>query len=165
MGTSPPIPIYALGFDPETSIISSLTMDRFHSICYWYLSTLSTRVTPGNTQLGAILSLHGESIQEIAHLPGMTFNEMGWRGPWTDYGRRIPTDMENGWSRYIPFVVFTFSSRVTKVLSFHRFHSSCVTGPVDRRIKLITAFCCWLSQANYVFSQIPTGQCHEDYCE
>ncbi|KAJ7095653.1 hypothetical protein C8R44DRAFT_813575 [Mycena epipterygia] len=67
---------------------------------------------------------------------------MGWRGPWTGHGRRIPTDMENGWSR---------------------FHSSCVTGPVDRRLKLITAFCCWLSQANHIFSQIPTGRRYEDY--
>ncbi|KAJ7095586.1 hypothetical protein C8R44DRAFT_813486 [Mycena epipterygia] len=49
--------------------------------------------------------------------------------------------MENGWSR---------------------FHSSSVNGVIRRTIWRGTDWDCWLSQANYIFSQILTPPKHED---
>ncbi|KAJ7127695.1 hypothetical protein C8R44DRAFT_701210 [Mycena epipterygia] len=50
--------------------------------------------------------------------------------------------MENGWSR---------------------FHSSCVNGNIHREFDTDTTPGRWLSQANYVFSQLPTPRNHRDY--
>ncbi|KAJ7095598.1 hypothetical protein C8R44DRAFT_813508 [Mycena epipterygia] len=53
----------------------------------------------------------------------------------------MPFDMDNGWSR---------------------FHSSSVNGVLQRTIWRGTDWGCWLSQANYVFSQLPTALNYED---
>ncbi|KAJ7076311.1 hypothetical protein C8R44DRAFT_826822 [Mycena epipterygia] len=110
------------------SIISSLTLNQFHhTMCYLYLSTFSPRPVHDKIQLGAIVSLDGDSIQEVAYIPNASFRDSGWTGSSFDNAEITPTHMENGWSRW------------------------CTTN-----------WECWLSQTNYVFSQLPTPPKHED---
>ncbi|KAJ7095594.1 hypothetical protein C8R44DRAFT_380689 [Mycena epipterygia] len=124
------------------SIISSLTsLNQFHYICYYYLSRTDYISTLDKMHLNAIVSRNGESIQELAYIPNVTFSDDGWRGPWHENAQITPTHMENGWSR---------------------FHSSSVNGVLHQTVWGRTDWGCWLSQANYIFSQLPTPPKHED---
>jgi hypothetical protein len=98
----PNLPISGLGTDREMSMIDSLTFEQFHRICYWYLCTSLSQIRHDEIQLGTIVSLHGENVQEIAHIPNIPFTDRGWKGPWTEDGPRVLINMENGWSRYVP---------------------------------------------------------------
>ncbi|KAJ7079692.1 hypothetical protein C8R44DRAFT_722868 [Mycena epipterygia] len=122
------------------NIISSLTLDRFHDICLCYLATRDNIYTLDKIHLGAIVSQHSESMQEIAHIPNARFDDSGWIA-WLDGVQNTPTDMEDGWSRL---------------------HSSCVNGSITRYLSSATDSGCWLSQANYVFSQLPAQPKHEE---
>ncbi|KAJ7854239.1 hypothetical protein B0H13DRAFT_2081341 [Mycena leptocephala] len=138
----PNLPMSGLGTDQEMSIIHSLTFEQFHRICYWYLCTSLSRIVHDEIQLGTIISLHGENVQEIAHIPNIPFTDRGWTGPWTEDGPRVLINMENGWSRL---------------------YSSCVNGSMTRALHIgwDTASECWLSQANHVFSQLLTPKKRE----
>ncbi|KAJ7095655.1 hypothetical protein C8R44DRAFT_718234 [Mycena epipterygia] len=139
--TQPGMTIHSLGPDREKRIISALTLNQFHEVCYWYLPTLSIHIIHAKVQLGAIVLLYGESIQEeVAHIPNLTFTDDDWN---VLYHRITPTDMENGW---------------------RRFPSSCVNeSQTVYRTMRIRYEDLWLSQANHVFSQLPTAQNLGDY--
>ncbi|KAJ7090024.1 hypothetical protein C8R44DRAFT_720372 [Mycena epipterygia] len=139
--THPRIPLSSLGPDPEMSIMSSLTLNQFHNICYWYLSTRDYIATLDPMHLSAIVSRNGKSIQEIAHIPNVTFSDCGWTRSRLDDVQITPNHMENGWSRI---------------------HSSSVDGVIRQTIWCGTDHSRWLSQANYVFSQLPTPPKHEE---
>ncbi|KAJ7095581.1 hypothetical protein C8R44DRAFT_860239 [Mycena epipterygia] len=135
-------PLSSLGPDPEMSMISSLTLNQFHNICCWYLARTELIPTLDKIHLGAIVLLHGESIRELGYIPNVTFSDDGWRGPWHDNAQIMPTHMENGWSR---------------------FHSSSVNGVINQTIWRDADRSSWLSQANYIFSQLATPPKHEYY--
>ncbi|KAJ7095588.1 hypothetical protein C8R44DRAFT_718197 [Mycena epipterygia] len=142
--TSPHIPLSSLGPGQEMSMICSLTLNDFHTICWCYLSTSKNMMpTLDKIQLSRIVSLNGESIQEFAHISNVTFQDYGWNAIiGTSYDQNVRTDTEGGWSRL---------------------HSSCVNGVLQRTILCDTAWGGWLSQANYVFSQLTTPPKHEDF--
>ncbi|KAJ7090022.1 hypothetical protein C8R44DRAFT_861391 [Mycena epipterygia] len=141
--TQPRIPFSSLGPSPEMSIISSLTLNQFHDICYYYLSTFSSRLVHDKMQLGGIVSQSGEGIQEIVYIPNFAFRDFGWKEVMVCAGQIPPINMDNGWSR---------------------FHSSAINGVIERTVYLGTDWACWLSQANHVFSQLVSPRKHEDCC-
>lgn len=104
--TQPRIPLSSLGPNPEMTVISSLTLNQFHDICYSYLSTLAPHIVHDKIQLSAIVSLDGDSIQGVAHIPNAAFNDNGWRAPGTSDDQNTPIYMDNGWSWYDHFLSF-----------------------------------------------------------
>ncbi|KAJ7872591.1 hypothetical protein B0H13DRAFT_2059226 [Mycena leptocephala] len=143
----PHIPMSQHGPNSESIIISSLTLNQCHEICFWYLAInywsapLHDAVRPGTI----ILSL--ERMYEIAHIPNMMIHDRGWR--WLgirDDKQDKPIVMEDGWTR---------------------FDSSCAKhGPIGRVLRPdlqnYGPFC-WHSQANYIFSQVSKMAPDENY--
>ncbi|KAJ7096993.1 hypothetical protein C8R43DRAFT_1049041 [Mycena crocata] len=99
-------PITLLGPDKEATIISSVTLDHFHEICYWFLSKMDDYALDRDmlVLLGGIARLDSASSQnplEIAHVPDCNiFRDSGWRQ------RRACVEtvenlmcLENGWTR------------------------------------------------------------------
>ncbi|KAJ7104858.1 hypothetical protein C8R44DRAFT_715545 [Mycena epipterygia] len=115
------------------SIISHLTLDQFHKYCGFHLGR-SGPLPLDTFQLGTVVSLQGESFQEIAHIPNLTIHDDGWMCDFC--GPNDVTVMGNGWSRMhssqiIRPIVWTLSTNTNYPLKFT-----------------------WLSQANHVFSQL-----------
>lgn len=75
------------------SLICRLTLHEFHVRCSRHLGKTTT-LPLEKIQLGAVFSLQGESIQEIAHIPNLDIRDDGW-----DELDSRPDVMENGWSR------------------------------------------------------------------
>ncbi|KAJ7094199.1 hypothetical protein C8R44DRAFT_718609 [Mycena epipterygia] len=104
-------------------------MDEFHNICDRCLSRAEYRLSD-KIHLGAIGSLQGESLQQIAHIPNCPFKNYGWSGR--------PIHMENGWSRL---------------------NSSCVTEDFCGVSQYGAFPDYWLCQANYIISQQNQKNC------
>lgn len=60
--TQPRIPLSSLGPNPEMTVISSLTLNQFHNICYYYLSTPTTRRVYDKIHIDAIVSMNGKDM-------------------------------------------------------------------------------------------------------
>ncbi|KAJ7090015.1 hypothetical protein C8R44DRAFT_720368 [Mycena epipterygia] len=74
-------------------------------------------------------------------MPNETFYDYGWRAVGAYDDQYTPIYMEKGWSR---------------------FHSSSVNRVIEQPIYPDTNPACWLSQANYIFSQLATPPKYED---
>ncbi|KAJ7104863.1 hypothetical protein C8R44DRAFT_746126 [Mycena epipterygia] len=125
----------SLGPDPEMSIICHLTLAQFHEYCRYHLAT-NDSLPLDKFQLSAVVSLHGESVQEIACIPNLDIHEGGWGGD----------TMENGWSRMHSSLINGSSVRILSTTTNYSLQDA------------------WLSKANHVFSQLATPPKHEDCC-
>ncbi|KAJ7716407.1 hypothetical protein B0H14DRAFT_3012889 [Mycena olivaceomarginata] len=86
-------------------------------------------------RLGAIVLWAGE--KEIAWIPTLMFKNPGWQHEHAEI-------MNNGWTR----------------IDSSAAHNSNISLTLTSRYEIG----CWLSQANYVFSQASITENHEDYC-
>ncbi|KAJ7104838.1 hypothetical protein C8R44DRAFT_332464 [Mycena epipterygia] len=123
----------SLGPDPEMSIICHLTLAQFREYCRYHLAT-NDSLPLDKFQLSAVVSLHGESVQEIACVPNLDIHEGAWGGD----------TMENGWSRMHSSLIDGSSVQILSTTTNYSLQDA------------------WLSQANHVFSQLAIPPKHED---
>ncbi|KAJ7831718.1 hypothetical protein B0H14DRAFT_3143111 [Mycena olivaceomarginata] len=143
--------------------IESLSLQKYHEICYWDLSQLrhistSIRVT---VNLGAVLSWPScERLQETFEIAALVNVE----APRRRWSRRINIGegskvMENGWTRYLTCAV----KMICIDLSSHRYRG-CDLGKCTLRLHLwYWNPECWLSQANRIFKHLQISENFQDY--
>lgn len=85
---------------PDSKIIASMSVNRYHEICWSYLSHFRrfSISTHASVKLGAIYCFPSwtklDNVAEIAYIPDCGFEDDGWRVE----GERASI-MENGWTR------------------------------------------------------------------
>ncbi|KAJ7851837.1 hypothetical protein B0H14DRAFT_2761147 [Mycena olivaceomarginata] len=130
----PSIPICSLGRNEKASMISSLTLWQYHTISYHYLGKDDhwPITSQDKVRLGAIvLRSEDGGMAEISHLPDCPLIDLGWS---VEGGAKV-MGMDNGWTR-------VGSSGLGHELKRDFWHGTTSTA--------------WLSQANLIFSKLPT---------
>jgi hypothetical protein len=144
----------------EAVVINSLTLEQYHQICYWNLShrriiSISPEMT---VNLGAIIPYFStgqlQDWVEIALLPDVDPRCGGWRGADGEV-------LEDGWTRC--FICFTW-----KAIHSNHVHSSFNSNNLLNCTLSANMWydqgCCWLSQANHIFTCLGITSNFENYC-
>ncbi|KAF7374188.1 hypothetical protein MSAN_00300700 [Mycena sanguinolenta] len=134
-----------LGFlareNSEATIIGSLTLDYYHSVCYWDFSvvrsmSISTSRSVNIPSVFNCASADGcDDMLEIAWLPTAEFRPHRWCCRFCDF-------MPNGWTRFN-------SDDIAKTMAW------LIVETVDSKL--------WLSQANHIFTALQISFNLHDY--
>ncbi|KAF8130029.1 hypothetical protein K438DRAFT_863585 [Mycena galopus ATCC 62051] len=133
-------------FEPHqtTSIIASMSLDEYHGICALYLSRYSfiADFTDAMVTLGSIhycpSASDYQNLIDAASLPDCKFRDSGWSG-----FPNMPLNTENGWARIPSSVV--------------------ANTDISRLIYHWDGRCCWLAQANHIFTRLRITSNYEDF--
>jgi hypothetical protein len=89
-----------LGATDETTVIESLTLKQYHTICYYNLSQNRTISVLTNVTLdlaGVFACSSDDQLDNWVQIVSLPDVEVGW----TDWNGAEGKIMDNGWTRYV----------------------------------------------------------------
>ncbi|KAF7337323.1 hypothetical protein MSAN_02257600 [Mycena sanguinolenta] len=137
---------FLTGENSEAIIIDSLTLDQYHSICYWQFSVIRSMLiaTSATVKIGTVWNSVPEdtfdNMLEIAWLPNI---ELAWPAVWHSIGAnwKLGKIMADGWTR------FASIDAIDTVIA----------------VEFWAHTQSWLSQANHVFTSLQVPSNFKDY--
>ncbi|KAJ6448264.1 hypothetical protein C8R45DRAFT_1115422 [Mycena sanguinolenta] len=137
---------FLAGENAEATIIDSLTLDQYHSICYWQFSVIRSIsiATSSRVKIGTVSNSVPEdtldNMLEIAWLPN---TELAWPAVWHSIGNewRLGELMVDGWTR------FDSTDAIDTVIT----------------VEFWAHTQSWLSQANHIFTSLEVSSDFQHY--